>query len=144
MPDELTVEELETVPEGVAELLGLAPGESVGEGVALVVEDALIVVDALSEPVPDGEGVRAAVSEDDCVGVGVGAAVVLGEIVVEPVPLSDPVLEGLAPTVSDAVGVRETERERLCVDEGVFGGVAAALADDDGVAVGQETVRLDR
>jgi hypothetical protein len=32
--DALTVEELEIVPDGVALLLGLAPGESVGDGVA--------------------------------------------------------------------------------------------------------------
>ena len=39
--------------------------------------------------------------------------------VVEPVPESEPVLDGLAPAVNDAVGERETERERLVVELGV-------------------------
>ena len=65
----------------------------------------------------------------------VGVCETLDDGVVELEPLSLPVDEGDAPFVTDEVGVRETERERLCVDEGVLGRVAAALADDDGVAV---------
>ena len=38
---------------------------------------------------------------------------------VEPVPESDPVFDELAPSVTDAVGERETDRERLIVDVAV-------------------------
>ena len=92
----------------------------------------MVVVGGVCELVRGGEGGRAAVSEADCVGDGVGAAVELDESVVEPVPESEPVLEDDAPCVSDAVGVREIERDRLAVDEGVFGGVDVADAVDDG------------
>ena len=44
--------------------------------------------------------------------------------VVEPVPESDPVFDELAPEVSDAVGVLDTERVRLLEVLGVVDGVA--------------------
>lgn len=88
-------------------------------------------------PVPEGDdelvGVTEALAVDD----------------VESVPVSLPVADGLAPRVTDAVGVRETERERLSVLDGVMDGVGVpdgvpvpvdVLLDDivdvpDGVAV---------
>jgi hypothetical protein len=45
-------------------------------------------------------------------------------IVVEPVPESEPVFDELAPVVTDAVGVRDTDRERLIVELGVIDDVA--------------------
>ena len=65
------------------------------------------------DPVPDPDG--------ETVPVGVDEKV----IVVEPVPEKEPVFEELAPRVTDAVGERETDRERLVVE----------LAVDDGVPV---------
>ena len=65
------------------------------------------------DPVPDPDG--------ETVPVGVDEKV----IVVEPVPEKEPVFEELAPSVTDAVGERETDRERLVVE----------LAVDDGVPV---------
>ncbi len=50
-------------------------------------------------------------SEPLCVALEV--AVTLSDIVVEPVPLSEPVLEELAPTVNDDVGVRDVDRESV-------------------------------
>jgi hypothetical protein len=44
--------------------------------------------------------------------------------VVEPVPESVPVLDELAPVVTDAVGERDTDRERLVVELGVIDVVA--------------------
>ena len=44
----------------------------------------------------------------------------LSLIVVDAVPESDPVEDGLAPAVNDDVGVRVQDRERLCVDDGVL------------------------
>jgi hypothetical protein len=52
------------------------------------------------------------------------------------VPLSEPVLDGLAPLVTEAVGVRETDRDRERVGEGVSLGVRVALAVPDPVCVG--------
>ena len=45
-------------------------------------------------------------------------------IVVEPVPESVPVFDELAPVVTDAVGERDTDRERLVVELGVIDDVA--------------------
>jgi hypothetical protein len=44
--------------------------------------------------------------------------------VVEPVPESEPVLDELAPVVTDAVGERDTDRERLVVELGEIDDVA--------------------
>jgi hypothetical protein len=58
----------------------------------------------------------------------------LAEDVVEGVEESEPVLEGLAPRVTDAVGVRESERESVDEPDGVAAPVGVPLPV--GVAVG--------
>ena len=45
--------------------------------------------------------------------VALEVTVALSDFVVEPVPLSEPVFEELAPAVKDDVGVCDVERERL-------------------------------
>ena len=88
-------------------------------GVALAVLDRLCVLDAL--PDPDGvcDDVIDPVPVPDPELVAVGVTERLGVDVVLSVPLSEPVLDALAPSVTDAVGVRETERDRLAVELGV-------------------------
>ena len=113
----------EDVGDGVKEdegvPLAVAPADSVVVGVAETVVERLDVVDTLSlpdgvwldvhelDPVPDPVGVIEPVGVDERV------------IVVEPVPESEPVFDELAPAVTDAVGVREMDRERLVVELGV-------------------------
>ena len=63
-------------------------------------------------PVPDSVEVTVLVGVDERV------------IVVEPVPLSEPELDELAPVVTDAVGEEDTDRERLVVELGVIDDVA--------------------
>lgn len=93
-----------------------APVESVGDGVALKVDDALSVVDALSLPEGVPLRVTVAVAESLPVGEAVGVRDVDCVVVVLAEPVSDPVELGLAPTVTLAVGVREMDRERLAVE----------------------------
>jgi hypothetical protein len=69
-------------------------------------------------------GVRESDAVPDPVGVTVPVGVDVSVIVVEPVPLSEPVLDELAPAVTDAVGERDTDRERLVVELGVIDDVA--------------------
>jgi hypothetical protein len=79
----------------------------------------LDVVDPLS--LPDGVwlGVHELDPVPDSVGVIEPDGVDERVIVVEPVPESEPVFDELAPAVTDAVGVREMDRERLVVELGV-------------------------
>ncbi len=60
----------------------------------------------------------------DEVGVNVPVGMDVSVIVVEPVPLSVPELDALAPVVTDAVGEEDTDRERLVVELGVIDDVA--------------------
>ena len=82
---------------------GLAPSESVGDEVDATVSELLGVI----------EGLAPIEIEAVCVTARFDVAATLSDIVVEPVPLSEPVFEELAPSVNDAVGVRDVERERL-------------------------------
>ena len=84
----------------------------------------------------------------DPVEVTVLVGVDVSVIVVEPVPLLEPVFDELAPMVTEAVGVRVSDRERLDVELGVIddvpvpvcvgvtGGVDEAVSD--AVDVGDE------
>ena len=133
--ESVVVDDVDTVLVGVAEILGVAPGESDGVGAALTVVEALTVVDPLSlplgVPLPVDVGVTVPDDVQDCVGGGVPLAL----IVVLPVPVSLPVLLGLAPTVRLAVGVRDTERERLAVVLGVSADVGVGDAVREAVGV---------
>ena len=113
-------------PEG--DTLSDAPGDGVRDGVAVSVDDALTVLELLSDPVGVPEGVAAAVPVPLPVGLGVRGGVPLADVVVEGVPESEPVAEGDAPSVTEAVGVRDCDRERLDVDEGVPDDVGVLLA----------------
>ncbi len=99
------------------------PIDRVVVGVAVTVAERVNVVDPLSLP----DGVRVGVQEPDPdpdpVGVFVFVEVDDKVVVVELVPESEPVFDELAPTVMDAVGVRDTDRERLVVELGVIDGV---------------------
>ncbi len=118
-----------------AELLPDAPGERGGVGVTLTVDDALIVDEPVSDPVGVPERVDVAVPvalvvcdavgvrEDDCVVVALAD------------PLSLPVLLGLAPLETLAVGVHDTEREGDCVVLGVSLEVAVGVAVGETVGV---------
>jgi hypothetical protein len=102
----------------LSEILGviLALAPNVTEGVAEFDNDALRVdVD---------DGVREEVAVPDPVEVAELVGVDVRVIVVEPVPVSEPVFDELAPTVTEAVGVRDTDRERLVVELGVIDDVA--------------------
>jgi hypothetical protein len=120
------------VKDGVSEELGVpladAPLDSVVVGVTVDDDETLCVEDRLSLPVGVTEGVDSALPVPDPVAVTVAVGDVLTLLVVDPVVESNPVDEELAPSVSDAVGVRDIERERDVVDEGV--------TDDVGVPVG--------
>ncbi len=74
---------------------------------------------------------EAAVGVPVCVSVALVEGVALPLRVVDAVPESEPVLDGLAPLVKEAVGVLENDLERLCVELGVLGGVDEL----DGVAL---------
>jgi hypothetical protein len=60
----------------------------------------------------------------DPVEVTVLVGVDVNVMVVEPVPLSEPEFDELAPVVTDAVGEEDTDRERLVVELGVIDDVA--------------------
>jgi len=77
-------------------------------------DDPLALPDGVWLGVRESEAVPDPVEVSELVGVDVSV------IVVEPVPVSVPVLDELAPFVTDAVGVRETDRERLNVELGVI------------------------
>ena len=84
---------------------------------------------ALPVGVPEGVAVPVAVLEGVTESVGLGVALLLSE--------TDPVLEALAPAVSDAVRLADTVDEPLSVVDGVAGGVPLALlvAVPEGVTV---------
>ena len=99
--------------------LAEAPKESVPLGVAVIVEERLIVVDPLSLPL----GVCDAVGVDVLVPLPVFELVAVTDSlfveVVESEPLSLPVNDGPAPFVTDAVGEREIDLDKLIVVVGV-------------------------
>jgi hypothetical protein len=111
-----------------------APIDSVVVGVAEFVEEILVDAVAVSdiEEVCVGEPVPVGVGDDVPVTDGVGASECDG--VVEPVEESDPVFEGLAPEVKEAVAEREGVDERLVVLEAVFDDVP--VEEPVGVGVG--------
>ena len=86
----------------------------------MTVAERLSDVDPLS--LPDGVwvGVRESEAVPDPVEVSELVGVDVRVIVVELVPVSEPVFDELAPTVTEAVGVRDTDRERLVVELGVI------------------------
>jgi hypothetical protein len=96
---------------------GLGPRDIELAGLAGSVSDR----DATSESLGDGGGDGVPLAEPPIERVEVIEPVGVDEkvIVVEPVPEKEPVFEELAPAVNDAVGVRETDRERLVVELGV-------------------------
>jgi hypothetical protein len=65
----------------------------------------------------------------------------LSEVDGESEPESEPVEEGLAPAVNEAVGVRDADFERLTVidgvDDGVLVGVIVGIGDGVALAVGE-------
>jgi hypothetical protein len=128
-------------PEG--DTLSDAPREGERDGVAVSVDDALTVLEPLSLPVGVPEGVGAAVPVPLPVGLGVIGGVLLADIVVDGVPESEPVDEGDAPSVTEEVGVRDCERERLDVDDGVPEGVSVLLAVTLGVGVPDSDIDAD-
>jgi hypothetical protein len=104
--------------DGVA--LAEPPIDWVVDGDAVTVAERLSDVDPLS--LPDGVcvGVRESEAVPDPVEVTVLVGVDVSVIVVEPVPLLEPVFDELAPMVTEAVGVRVSDRERLDVELGVI------------------------
>jgi hypothetical protein len=151
---EVGVPELVPVAVFVAVTLALVVVESVPESEPVFEELAPFVtlevgvreIDELKDAVDDGEmeAVPVIVDVPDIVAVSLEVC----DAVSLAVPESEPVCEELAPAVTDAVGDRETDRDRLIVelvvdnDEGVPVGVELAvglvLADnvpvDDGVS----------
>ncbi len=90
----------------------------------MTVAERLIEIDPLS--LPDGVWVEVRESEavPDPVQVTELVGVDVRVIVDEPVPVSEPVFDELAPTVTEAVGVRDTDRERLVDELGVMDDVS--------------------
>ncbi len=117
----------EAVPLEVGVKLADAPCERVVVGVSDAEDDKLAVDDRLSLLVGVCEGVEAAVGVPVDVTVALIDGVALVLRVDEPVPESDPVLEGLTPLDNDDVGVIDTDLERLFVELGVGAGVPVAL-----------------
>jgi hypothetical protein len=125
---------------------GETPGDAVSVGLlaALGVPLAVAPNDCVDVAVPVPVSVGVPVELDVPVEEGVCDSV--GVDVVDPDPVSEPVLDGLAPFVTLAVGVRDVDRERLLVDDGVSVGdgvavpvpepVSVALGDVDGVTDG--------
>ena len=99
---------LEPVFDELAPMVTEAVGVRVSDRERLDVE--LGVIDDV--PVPDSVEVTELVGVEERV------------IVVEPVPLSVPELDALAPVVTDAVGEEDMDRERLVVELGVIDDVA--------------------
>jgi len=99
---------LEPVFDELAPMVTEAVGVRVSDRERLDVE--LGVIDDVS--VPDSVEVTELVGVEERV------------IVVEPVPLSVPELDALAPVVTDAVGEEDMDRERLVVELGVIDDVA--------------------
>jgi hypothetical protein len=140
------------VPGAVGEQLGvadgLAPTVKLCVGLALTVEEALVVE----------EGVGCGVAVGVALGVAVGVPVCVSLEVVLPLSDTEAVLEGLAPAVRlavcsaltvllelrlgegvrDAVGVPETLGVAVDVAEGVAVGVDEGEREVDGVALGDE------
>ena len=127
---------------------GVPTGDPVDDGVGLTVPDgvALVVDEKDSELVPEPEtdglaptdneavGVRDTDRESEIVELGVGTAVIVPDPVSEDVAVgvaltlavaelvteSEPVFDGLAPTVNEAVGEREADPESEAVEVGVI------------------------
>jgi hypothetical protein len=126
--DEVAVADDDGVP------LAEPPIDKVVVGVAVTVVERLIVGDPLS--LPDGvcDGVREPEPVPDSVGVGEPVGVEDSVAVVDPVREFDPEIEELAPNVTEAVGVRDTDGERLIVGLPVIDGVPEEVLE--GVLVG--------
>ena len=124
VPDPVEVAELVGVDVRVIVVEPVPVSEPVFDELAPIVIDAVGVRDTDRErldvelgvidgvPVPDSVDVTELVGVDDRV------------IVVEPVPESEPVLDELAPAVTEAVGEEDADRERLTVELGVIDDVA--------------------
>ncbi len=145
LSDEDAARDVEAVPDGVSELDVEAVGVSVDDGVPLPLivavtleeSDTLAVIDALAPMVTEPVGVEESEAGAVELGEGVGGGVPVGENVCDPVPLVDavavdesdeeddarPVLEGDAPSVSDAVGERLLDVDKDRDDDGVQVGV---------------------
>ncbi len=117
--------------------LALPPVLRVGVGVAVTVVERERVLEELSDP----DGVCDGVIDDVPVPLpvldDVGVTERLDVEVVLSVPLSEPVLDGLAPLVTEAVGVRDTDRDRESVDVAVSLDVGVTLAVPEPVDVGE-------
>ena len=135
---------LESVAEAVQEALGVVEG--VGE--TLKVDEAVAgeereldgdalfrVLEPVLEPVPVPELVLVPVPVTVPVGDALGVCDALEMLVTLKVLLSLPVFDGLAPFVSDAVGVCVTDRERLNVGDGVLDDVGVPVEEGDPVGV---------
>jgi hypothetical protein len=125
----------EEVIVGDGEILAEAPRDRVAVGVPEVDDDSLCVDERLSllDGVWDGVTAPEPVPVVDVVALTEGVA--LAVIVVEPVPELEGVFEGLAPSVSDAVGVCVKDAESVDVEVGVGGEVDEL--DGDALAVGE-------
>jgi hypothetical protein len=117
------VVEVDPVPDSAGVPLAEPPREIDDVGVAVLVEDTLAVVDVLSLPVGDGEGVTAAVPVPVAVGVTVAAAVFVVVPVEEGVGESDEVVDALTPSVSEDVCDRDRVDDNDSDDDGVIDGV---------------------
>jgi hypothetical protein len=117
----------------VGEALRLADSVRVEEG------ELLGVCVWLAVPLLVGvfEGVPEPLAVHVCEDVGLGVWLPLSVDVEDPVPLLDPVEEGLAPCESDAVGEADTVLERLGDVEGVTLGVQLEVGVEVSVAVGE-------
>ena len=123
------------VPELLPVTLALAPRDNVAVGVAVALGVALNVLEPLSLPVRVGDGVTVDVPVPLPVALAVGVADALEVAEIDSEPLLLPVLDGLAPTVTEDVGERETDRERERVEDGVLEEVDVADAVGDPVEV---------
>lgn len=127
---------------GVQVPLALVVAVALAESETLGVSDALapIVTDAVweddSEAAADSlaDGVPTGVCVDVAVGLLVPVTLALDEGDSEAELESEPVADALAPIVSEAVGVRETERDIVQVELGESDGVGVPL--DVALAVG--------
>ena len=108
--------------------LGDAPAVSDAVGLADTVDELLRVVDGVADGVP--VALPVALPVDVTVPDWLGVLLLLSE--------TEPVMEALAPAVSDAVGLADTVDELLRVVDGVVDGVPVALAVEEAVPVGEE------
>ncbi len=113
----VTLPEAVLVTEPVPVELGVIDAEAprLKGGVCVLETDALIV--------SDDDGVHDDVCVPEVVPDPLADCDDVGGAVDDPVPESEPVFDALAPVVTDAVGVRDKDRERLIVELDVVDGV---------------------